>query len=73
MNTVAVGISVDSTYSKEAWAAAIGIKKTRLLADFWPHGEVAKMYGIFREKDSFSERANIVIDENQKNNVYQSL
>jgi peroxiredoxin len=26
---------------------------------------VAKLYGVFRDKDGFSERANIVIDENQ--------
>jgi peroxiredoxin len=42
------------------------IKNTRLLSDFWPHGEIAKAYGIFREKDGFSERANIVLDETQK-------
>jgi peroxiredoxin len=36
------------------------------LSDFWPHGEVAKLYGIFRDKDGFSERANIMVDENQK-------
>ena len=42
------------------------IKNTRLLSDFWPHGEVAKSYGIFRDTDGFSERANIIIDEDQK-------
>ena len=34
-----------------------------MLADFWPHGQVAKLYGIFREKEGFSERANIIVDE----------
>ncbi|MDO9097659.1 MAG: peroxiredoxin, partial [Candidatus Methanoperedens sp.] len=42
-----------------------GIKNTRLLSDFWQHGEAAKLFGIFREKEGFSERANIIIDENQ--------
>ena len=37
-----------------------------MLSDFWPHGKVAKSFGIFRTKDGFSERANIIIDENQK-------
>ena len=37
-----------------------------MLSDFWPHGHVAKLYGIFRENDGFSERANIVLDENGK-------
>lgn len=66
LNTVALGIGVDSGPSNKAWAQAMDIKNTRLLSDFWPHGDVTKSYGIFREKDGFSERANIVIDENQK-------
>jgi len=66
LNTIALGISVDSVPSKNAWAKELGIENTRLLADFWPHGEVAKSYGIFRDNDGFSERVNIIIDENQK-------
>lgn len=66
LNTVAVGVSIDTVPSKKAWADSLGIKDTRLLSDFWPHGEVAILYGIFRNKDGFSERANILIDEKQK-------
>lgn len=66
LNTIAVGVSVDTVPSKKAWAESLGIKNTRLLADFWPHGKVAQLYGIFRAKDGISERANIIIDENQK-------
>lgn len=66
LNTVALGISVDPVPSKNAWAKELGIKNTRLLSDFWPHGGVAQSYGIFREKEGFSERANIIIDENQR-------
>ena len=66
LNTVAFGIGVDSTPSNKAWAQSMEIKNTRLLSDFWPHGEITKAYGLFREKDGFSERANVVIDENQK-------
>ncbi len=66
LNTVAVGISVDTIPSKKAWAKELGITNTRLLADFWPHGAVAKIYGLFREKSGVSERANVVIDENGK-------
>ncbi len=65
LNTIAVGINVDSIPSKKAWAKSLNIKNIRLLSDFWPHGKIAKLYNIFREKDGFSERANIVIDENQ--------
>jgi len=66
LNTVAFGLSVDTVPSKKAWAENLGIKNTPLLSDFWPHGEVAKAYGIFRERHGFSERANIILDENQK-------
>ena len=66
LNTIAVGISIDSSFSKKAWANALNIKNTRLLSDFWPHGMAAEIFGIFRENDGFSERANIIIDEQQK-------
>ena len=66
LNTVALGIGVDSVPSNKAWAEAMDITNTKLLSDFWPHGETAKLYGIFRDKDGFSERANIIIDEEQK-------
>jgi peroxiredoxin len=66
LNTVALGISIDTVPSKKAWAKELGIKYTRLLSDFWPHGEVANLYGIFREKEGFSERTNIIIDEKQQ-------
>ena len=65
-NTVALGISIDTLHSKNAWAKTLGVEKTKLLSDFWPHGGVAKNYGLFREKDGFSERANVIIDEDQK-------
>lgn len=65
LNTIAVGINIDSIPSKNAWAKSLDIKNTRLLSDFWPHGEVAKLYHLFREKEGFSERANVIIDENQ--------
>lgn len=66
LNTVALGISVDTVPSKKAWAEELGIVHTRLLSDFWPHGAVSKLYGVFREKEGTSERANIIIDEEQK-------
>lgn len=65
-NTIAVGLSVDSVPSKAAWAKAIKVKNTRLLADFWPHGTVAQRLGLFREKDGISQRANIILNEKGK-------
>jgi peroxiredoxin len=66
LNAVALGIGVDSAPSNKAWAESMGIKNTKLLSDFWPHGAVAKAYGILRENDGFSERANILIDDKGK-------
>ena len=65
LNTVAVGINVDSIPSKKAWAESLGLKNTRLLSDFWPHGKIAKLYNLFREDDGISERANIIVNEKQ--------
>ncbi len=62
LNTVAVGLSIDSVPCKAAWATSLKIKNTRLLSDFWPHGALAKSLGILRV-EGFSERANIILDE----------
>src|SRR4030067_3798389 len=66
LNAIAFGIGVDSSPSNKAWANSMDIKKTLILSDFWPHGVVAQLYGVFRDKEGVSERANIVIDENRK-------
>jgi len=65
LGIIPLGISIDSVPSKRAWAESLGIEKTSLVCDFWPHGKLAKDLGIFREDDGISERANIIIDENQ--------
>lgn len=66
LNTIAAGLSVDSVPCKAAWAKAIKIKNTGLLADFWPHGGVARNFGLLREKDGISQRANVILDESGK-------
>ncbi|UCF49931.1 MAG: redoxin domain-containing protein [Thermoplasmatales archaeon] len=66
LNTVAIGINVDSIPSKKAWADSLGLKNTRLLSDFWPHGKVSELYHLFREKQGFSERANVIVNEDQE-------
>lgn len=63
LNTQALGFSVDSMHSKAAWAAVLAIKDTPILADFWPHGKVAKDYGLFLDDAGISGRYNILIDE----------
>jgi peroxiredoxin len=56
-----IGMSVDSKASLRAWAEQEGYDFT-LLADFWPHGAVAKEYGVFLEEKGFANRATFVID-----------
>lgn len=55
-----VGISVDSKHALRAWAEREGYDFS-LLADFWPHGEVARAYGAFRDDRGFADRATFVI------------
>jgi len=66
LNTVPLGLSVDAQPCKMEWAEYIGIEKTDLLADFWPHGDVASKFGVFIDKAGISGRANFLIDENGK-------
>ena len=56
-----VGISVDSKYTQAAFAKAENYD-FQLLADFWPHGEVCKQYGVFLDDKGFATRATFVID-----------
>jgi peroxiredoxin len=56
-----IGISVDSKATLRAWAEQEGYDFT-LLADFWPHGDVAKQYGVFLEEKGFANRATFLID-----------
>lgn len=65
-NVVPLGFSVDTVPSKAAWAFVLSLDNLSLPCDFWPHGKVAADYGLFREADGYSERANVLIDENGK-------
>jgi len=61
MQTQVLGLSVDSVPCLTAWAESLGGITYPLLSDFYPHGAVAKKYGVLR-KDGRSERAIFVID-----------
>ncbi|OGD16764.1 MAG: thioredoxin peroxidase [Candidatus Aminicenantes bacterium RBG_13_59_9] len=63
LNTLPMGLSVDTVPCKAAWAKELGLSRLRLLSDFWPHGLAAQSYDLFRAKEGFSERANVVVDE----------
>lgn len=57
-----VAISCDSLHANKAWADANGFEFP-LLADFWPHGEVARAYGAFNETTGSANRFTFVLDE----------
>jgi peroxiredoxin len=56
-----LGISVDGIWCHLAFAHD---RKLRfpLLSDFEPKGEIARLYGVYRQQDGTSERALFVID-----------
>lgn len=66
LNTVPLGFSVDPQPCKEAWATLLQIKNVSLPSDFWPHGKIARDYGIFDDTNGMSKRANIIINESGK-------
>jgi peroxiredoxin len=55
-------VSVDSGFAHRAWADAEHYDFA-LLSDFWPHGEVARSYGVFDEKKGIATRGTFVIDK----------
>ena len=65
-----LGISVDSTWSHIAWQEKeIGKLNYPLLSDFYPHGEIARKYDVFREGNpipGINERAIYIVDKTGK-------
>lgn len=54
-------ISCDPMFSLRAWADAEGYFFP-LLSDFWPHGAVARDYGVFHEELGFAIRGTFLVD-----------
>ena len=64
-NAEVAAISVDSIMNTTAWEREIGPFDFLMASDFWPHGEVSRRYGVFREEQpsaGASERAVFVVD-----------
>ena len=57
-----LAISTDPTFSLKAWATAENLTFP-LLSDFWPHGEVAKAYGVFNEGAGMAVRGTFLVDK----------
>ena len=60
-----LAISVDSSPVQAKWAAEQDYTFP-MLADFWPHGEVARAYGVFREDLGVALRGTFIIDKQGK-------
>lgn len=56
-----LAVSIDAPPALKAFAAKEGLEFP-LLSDFWPHGEVARIYGVFNEHVGTAERGTFVID-----------
>jgi mycoredoxin-dependent peroxiredoxin len=57
-----VGISIDSFFALKAWSAQEGYLFP-LLSDMWPHGEVARRYGVFNEEMGTALRGTFLVDK----------
>jgi alkyl hydroperoxide reductase subunit AhpC len=55
-------VSVDHMFAHRAWAEQENFQ-FGLLSDFWPHGAVAREYGVFDEDRGVALRGTFVIDK----------
>ena len=55
-------VSVDSAYVLQKWSDAEDFNFA-LLSDFWPHGGVASLYGVFDTDRGVARRGTFVIDK----------
>jgi peroxiredoxin len=60
-----LAISVDSGPVHAKWAEEQGYEFP-LLADFWPHGAVARDYGVFNEDIGLAVRGTFIVDKQGK-------
>jgi mycoredoxin-dependent peroxiredoxin len=60
-DTVTLPISCDTKFSLRIFAEREGYDFS-LLSDFWPHGEVARSFGVFNDKAGVAVRGTFIID-----------
>ena len=61
-DTQVFAISCDTVASLRVFAENEGLTYP-LLSDFWPHGQVAKSYGVFNETLGAADRGTFIIDK----------
>lgn len=57
-----LALSCDTRHAQKIWAEQQGFDFP-VLSDFWPHGAVAKSYGVFNDQLGCANRATFVIDK----------
>jgi len=62
-DTQVLGINVDHVFCHQAFADSMGTLGYPLLADFFPHGEVTRRYGLWRPDRGNGKRAIFIIDK----------
>lgn len=60
-----VSISCDPMYANKVFAEQEGYK-FQVLSDFWPHGAIAKAYGVFDENRGCATRGSFIIGTDGK-------
>lgn len=60
-DTQLLAVSNDSIHTLRVFAEQEGLDYP-LLSDFWPHGAVAQLYGVFNEKAGMANRGTFLID-----------
>ena len=60
--TEIVFVSCDSAPTRQAWKREIGAEYV-FASDFWTHGEAAKAYGVFNERNGAPHRGTFLIDK----------
>jgi peroxiredoxin (alkyl hydroperoxide reductase subunit C) len=56
-----IGVSCDAMFSQRVWAdtEALGFQ---LVSDHWPHGHIARLYGVFDETAGVALRGSFLVD-----------
>ena len=61
-DTQLLAVSCDSMFTQKVFAEREGLEYP-VLSDFWPHGEVARAYGVFNEEKGCAVRGTFIIDK----------
>jgi len=57
-----LAVSVDHPFALKSWSESQGFDFP-LLSDFWPHGAVAKAYGVFNDVHGMAVRGTFLVDK----------